>query len=70
MSLTLVLAAAAARAACLDEIPDARRHLATLKDEAQRREGQALLDKAEKDAKAGRERLCIDALTRVQALGR
>ena len=45
-----------------------RQRLSTITDEAQRRELTLLLDKAESDAKAGRERDCIDALVRARAL--
>lgn len=62
------LSAGAALAACVDEVGAARRQLASIKDEAQRSELAHLLDKAEKDGKAGRERLCLDALVRAQAL--
>jgi len=60
--------ATAARADCAGEVQAARQRLSTIGDEAQRREFTLLLDKAENDAKAGRERDCIDALVRAQAL--
>ena len=68
VGLTAMLAAAAARADCVDEVLAARRQLATIQDEAERQEMSRLLDKAEKDGRAGRERLCLDALVRAQAL--
>jgi len=63
-------AAPAARAACADEVRAARQQVAGIKDEAHRRELALLLDKAAKDAEAGRERLCLDAMVRAQALTR
>lgn len=70
VGLTALLAAGSARADCVDEVTAARRQLAAIKDEARRQELSRLLDKAEKDARAGRERLCLDALVRAQALGK
>ncbi len=67
---TALMAAPAASADCADEVRAARQQLAGIKDEAHRRELSLLLDKAEKDAKAGREQLCLDALVRAQALTR
>lgn len=68
--LTTLMAAQAASADCADEVRAARQQLAGIRDEAHRRELTLLLDKAEKDAKAGREQLCLDALVRAQALTR
>jgi hypothetical protein len=64
----VVLAAAAAHADCVDEVQAVRRQLASIQDAAEREEISRLLDKAEKDGRAGRERLCLDALVRAQAL--
>ena len=69
-ALTAVLAAGSAWAGCVDEVAAARQQLASIKDQAQREELSRLLDKAEKDARAGREKLCLDALVRAQALGK
>lgn len=66
--LTICAAAPAARAGCADEVRDAQDHLAQVKDAAHRQELKLLLDKAGKDAAAGRERLCLDALVRTQPL--
>lgn len=60
--------ATAARADCAGEAAAMRQRLSTITDEAQRRELTLLLDKAESDAKAGRERDCVDALVRARAL--
>jgi hypothetical protein len=68
VALTAVFAAGSVRAGCIDDVSAARHQLASIKDEAQRQELSRLLDKAEKDALAGRERLCLDALVRAQAL--
>ena len=68
LGLTTLLAAPAARADCADEVRAARKEVAGIKDEARRRELTLLLDKAETDAKEGREQLCLDALVRAQAL--
>jgi hypothetical protein len=68
LGLTAVLAAGAARADCVDEVQAARGRLATIQNPAEHEEVSRLLDKAEKDGRAGRERLCIDALVRAQAL--
>jgi hypothetical protein len=70
LGLTTLMAAPAARADCADEVRVARKQIASIKDEAHRRELSLLLDKAEKDAKAGREQLCLDAMVRAQALTR
>jgi hypothetical protein len=69
-ALTMLFAAAAANADCADEVRAARKEAAAVKDEAHRRELSLLFDKAEKDAKAGREQLCLDAMVRAQALTR
>ncbi len=68
VAVATVLMAGAARADCAAEVEAARQHVAAVKDEAKRRELSLLLDKAAKDAKAGREQLCLDALVRAQAL--
>ena len=68
IGLTALFAAGAARADCVDEVAAARQQLAAVKDEAQRQELLRILDKAEKDGRAGRERLCLDALVRAQSL--
>jgi hypothetical protein len=68
LGLLAALAAWPARADCADEVRAARQKLPSVKDEARRKEAARLLDKAQKDAAAGRERLCIDAMVRVQAL--
>jgi hypothetical protein len=66
--LTIPLAAPAARADCAAEVRAARQGLAAVKDEQHRKELALLLDKAGKDAEAGRERSCLDDLVRAQAL--
>jgi len=66
--LPLTFAAAAASADCAAEVHDSQARLPQVKDEAHRRELSLLLDKAAKDAAAGRERLCLDALVRAQPL--
>ena len=63
-----VLAAGAAWADCTADVAAARQQYAAVKDDSQRRELSLLLDKAEADAKAGRESQCRDALVRAQAL--
>jgi len=63
-----VFAAAPAWADCAAEVQAMRRQLAAVTDEAHRQELALLLDKATKDAAEGRERLCIDAVVRAQAL--
>jgi hypothetical protein len=69
VALSAVLACgAAARADCADAVRLARQQLAGMKDGPQRREIALLLDKAEKEAKAARERLCRDALVRAKAV--
>ena len=68
IGLTVLCAAGTAKAGCVDEVATARQQLAAVKDEAQRQELLRILDKAEKDGQAGRERLCLDALVRAQAL--
>jgi hypothetical protein len=62
------LAAGSARADCAAEVSALRQHLAAVKDQPHPQELTRLLDKAAKDAKAGREQLCLDALVRAQAL--
>jgi hypothetical protein len=68
VGLTVLFAAGAAKAGCIDDVAAARQQFAAVKDEAQRQELLRILDKAEKDGHAGRERLCLDALVRAQAL--
>lgn len=62
------LASAPAYADCAEEVASARQALPKIKDESHRRELTLLLDKAAKDAAAGREKLCIDDMVRAQAL--
>ena len=66
--LLATLAAGPARADCAAEVQAMRQRLPTIQDQRQRQEVSLLLDKAEKDAKAGREQLCLDALVRAQAI--
>ncbi len=68
VGLTVLLGVRAAWADCIDEVAATRQQLASIKDEAQRQELLRILEKAEKDGRAGRERLCLDALVRAQAL--
>jgi len=70
VGLAAWLAAGSAWASCVDEVAAARRQLAAVKNPAQREELSRILDKAEKDARAGREQLCLDALVRAEALGK
>jgi hypothetical protein len=62
--------AADAPASCGDEVRAAQSRLPQVKNVSHRRELQLLLDKAGMDAAAGRERLCLDALVRAEALER
>jgi hypothetical protein len=64
----MVMAARPAWADCAAEVQAMRGQLAAVPDEAHRKELALLLDKAAKDAAAGREQLCIDAMVRAQAL--
>ena len=68
VGLTVLFGPGIAWADCIDEVAAARQQLATIKDEAQRQELSRILEKAEKDGRAGRERLCLDDLVRPQAL--
>ena len=65
-TLTALAAAPYARAGCSSEVATARQQVETIQDAQHRQEATLLLDKAENDARAGRERLCIDALVRAQ----
>jgi len=68
VSFLAAAGATGAQADCASEVAAMRQRLSTVTDEAQRRELTLLLDKAESDARAGRERDCIDALVRARAL--
>ena len=57
-----------ARADCGEELRLLREKLADVKDAAQRSEIQKLAEKAEKDQKQGRVRLCEAAVARAQTL--
>lgn len=59
---------APARADCPTEIKNAKDQLAALRDEHRRQELQKLIEKAEKDEKAGRGKLCHEDLERASAL--
>jgi hypothetical protein len=64
----LTLAAGSAQAGCNDDVHALRAKLQAVKDEPKRLELARLLDKAEKDAQAGRTALCEDAVQHAQAL--
>jgi hypothetical protein len=59
---------AIARADCPDELRALRERLAAVTDESRRQELERLIEKAEKDAKAGRAGLCDEAVERARAL--
>jgi hypothetical protein len=59
---------AVARADCADELRALRERLAAVTDEPRRQELERLIEKAEKDAKAGRTGLCDEAVERGRAL--
>jgi hypothetical protein len=62
------LLTAPARADCASEIRALRAELAAVKDERRRQELLRLIEKAEKDDQAGRDRLCGDATQHARAL--
>jgi len=66
--VALALAAGPARAGCDDDVHALRAKLPAVKEEPRRLELAKLLDKAEKDAQAGRTQLCEDAVLHAQAL--
>lgn len=68
--LAFAIAMPAARASCADDVRADLARLPQVKDPAHRKELTLLLDKAAKDAAAGRERLCRDDLVRAQGLYR
>ena len=57
-----------ARADCSAELAQLRARLAQVKDEAKRQELTKLIEKAEKDERNARPKLCIDAVTRAGTL--
>ena len=57
-----------ARADCADELRSVRGMLADVKDESRRQELQRLIEKAEKDERAGRDQLCDEAVQRAHLL--
>jgi hypothetical protein len=66
--LTAPAAAATAPPDCASEVAALRQRLPAVSNDADRREASLLLDKADDDSKAGRERDCVDAVVRAQAL--
>lgn len=59
---------APAHADCAADIAALRARLATIKDPHRQEELKMLIDKAEKDNAAGRDRLCGDAMARARLL--
>jgi hypothetical protein len=57
-----------AAADCSGDIRQLRTRLIEVREEPRRQEAQRLLDKAEKDDKAGRARQCADAVSRASIL--
>jgi hypothetical protein len=68
MMLTAVAAPGGARADCGDEAKAIRVKLSDVKEEARRDELTRLIDKAQKDADAGRLRSCVATLKYARAL--
>jgi hypothetical protein len=69
LAFIFVTLALPARAVCtVAELQQIKAKLAEVKDADRRLEAQLLLEKAEKDRAKGREKLCEDALKRVNAL--
>jgi hypothetical protein len=69
LAFIFVILTVPARADCtVAELQQLRAKLAEIKVSAQRLEADLLLEKAEKDQKNGREKLCADALRRANAL--
>jgi len=72
LGILLVLTAAvlpcAAWAGCADDIAAIKQKMPDVKDEARRKELQMLIEKAEKDDRAGRAKLCDDSVKHAQAL--
>ena len=66
--MALALAAGPAHAGCDDDVQALRAKLSAVKEEPRRLEAAELLDKAKKDAQAGRTKLCEDAVLHAQAL--
>jgi hypothetical protein len=58
----------AALADCGEEAREARERLEQLKGDPRRTEAEKLVEKAEKDHRAGRSKLCADAIKRVNVL--
>lgn len=67
-ALVLTLAAGPARASCQDDAHALRAKLPAVKEEPRRLDAAKLFNKAEKDAQAGRTKLCEDAVLHAQAL--
>jgi hypothetical protein len=63
-----LLLTSVARADCAEELRAMRGMLADVKDESRRQELQRLLEKAEKDERAGRDQLCDQAVQRAHLL--
>lgn len=71
LAFIFVILTVPARADCtVAELQQLKTKLAEIKDPARRLEVQLLLEKAEKDQKNQREKLCADALQRANALVR
>ncbi len=68
LGLVVILAAFPTWAGCGDDIAAVRAKLGEVQDSGRRQELALLLDKAEKDAAAGRAKLCDDTVRRAQAL--
>jgi hypothetical protein len=66
--LVNALLTAPARADCADELSAVRVELASVKDESRRQELQKLVEKAEKDQKAGRVGQCRQTVQRARIL--
>jgi hypothetical protein len=66
--MVLLVAAAPALADCSAELSQLRARLEQVKDEAKRQELTKLIEKAEKDHRNARAKLCTDAVTRAGTL--
>jgi hypothetical protein len=64
----LVVLAAPVRADCSAALDGLRRRVVEVKDEARRLELAKLIEKAEKDEKNGRAKLCAEAVSRADML--
>lgn len=68
LALAAAGAPATARAGCADEIRAIKVKLPTVKEPARHEELQKLVDKADKDEKAGRDKICDDTVKHARVL--